>query len=87
MEQAAPAQAEVNAETRFKGLLNKYKERRILICTAYLGGANQCKKGQDCGFLHYNQSLADKAINAHDKGEPLPMDLHDPQRNTSQRKR
>ena len=86
-ELAAPAQNDVNAETRYKGLIDKCKQRTIMICTAYLGSPQQCKKNNDCGFLHYNQSLADKAVNAHDKGEPLPMDLHTPPRNSFEKKR
>ena len=75
---AAPVQ---KPEARFKGLLQKCRDRRIMICTAFLGAPQQCKRGQNCDFLHYNHSLVDKAINAYDKGEALPMDLHDPPMN------
>ena len=82
---AAPNVAETtpnDPQKNFKGLFEKCKNKGVPLCAAYVMGANMCRKGENCYYLHYNQSLADKAINAVNDGRELPMDLHQVPRNT-----
>ena len=71
-----------NIEGKFQKLADRCKQKGVMVCATYLKDPSKCKKGNACQFLHYDQSLSDKAIAAAQNGNALPMDLHKKPRNT-----
>ena len=77
---AAPVEVD-QIEGKFNKIADNCKRNGIKLCAAYLNDPNSCRKGNACKLLHYDQSLADRALAAVQGNRELPMDLHKKPRN------